>query len=176
MPGACGSVRGRKIPKVTPRNEHKNWLAPVLVFCSTAIHATGQAWWTMARNIGPAGPLAFAPGRRSPFRSGCRQTYCLCLCRRHRSDLVWFGVERLPRLMAGLGFLPFPRMADLQPESVRCGRAKLAVNIRPPPLPGIDRIRPRDLTSTECARSPQMRSWAAPFSRKRSPACFGRLL
>jgi hypothetical protein len=32
LPGACGSVRDRKIPKATRRNEHKSWFAPFLGF------------------------------------------------------------------------------------------------------------------------------------------------
>jgi hypothetical protein len=32
LPGACGSVRDRKIPKATRRNEHKCWFAPFLDF------------------------------------------------------------------------------------------------------------------------------------------------
>jgi hypothetical protein len=64
LPGACGSVRDRKIPKATPRNEHKSWFAPIVglvlqraigssrpswVFCPTPIHATDQAWRNIAR-------------------------------------------------------------------------------------------------------------------------------
>src|ERR1700722_2011841 len=32
LPGTCGSVRDRKIPKATRRNEHKCWFAPFLDF------------------------------------------------------------------------------------------------------------------------------------------------
>lgn len=32
LPGPCGSVRDRKIPKATRRNEHKCWFAPFLDF------------------------------------------------------------------------------------------------------------------------------------------------
>jgi hypothetical protein len=59
------------------------------------------------------------PPSTRPVRPPAGLCLCLCLCRRHRRDLVWSGVERLPRLMAGLGRLALssPRPLVERPRS-----------------------------------------------------------
>lgn len=107
--GGCGSVRARKSPKAAWRNEHKSWFAPIVgrvlqrairffaLFLGFLLDRHPRDRSRLLVEFGPE-PRArwtsgFCAGSASTFRSGCRQAYRLCLCRRHRRDLVWSGVE-----------------------------------------------------------------------------------